>query len=164
MSQDAKPRLQTPPAARAKGKEPPARFATPSRMYIPVARDPRHRPVRAARRTHRLAWRYVSNTAYNHGFAKCATLLFWLLLRLLPLCGALIPIGHSGHRLLHHWLPMHVYWLLVRMHGLLEARLLVRRDEAEDTPKLSAKRRRCPYLVHVRTCAPGGGAHDAWRT
>ena len=65
VSQDAKPRLQTPPAARAKGKEPPARFATPSRMYIPVARDPRHRPVRAARRTHRLAWRYVSNTAYN---------------------------------------------------------------------------------------------------
>ena len=50
VSQDAKPRLQTPPAARAKGKEPPARFATPSRMYIPVARDPRHRPVRVARR------------------------------------------------------------------------------------------------------------------
>ena len=59
--------------------------------------------------------------------------------RLLPLCGALILVGHSGHRLLRHRLFVNVYRLLVRVHGLLEARLLVRRDEAEDAPKLPAK-------------------------
>merc|ERR1719443_1218876 len=55
-----------------------------------------------------------------------------LLLRLLPLCGALILVGRSGHRLLRHR-------LLVLVHRLLEARLLVRRDEAEDAPKLEVE-------------------------
>eukprot|EP00964_Phaeocystis_antarctica_P104054 scaffold69251_cov71-Phaeocystis_antarctica.AAC.3 len=68
---------------------------------------------------------------------------------------------------------MHVYWLLVRVHGLLEARLLVRRDEAEDAPKLPAKGVSLPWLggyvptggvPTVYTCARAGdGAHDAWR-
>ena len=62
-----------------------------------------------------------------------------LLLRLLPLCGALILVGRSGHRLLRHRLLVSVHRLLVHwllLHRLLEARLLVRRDEAEDAPKL----------------------------
>ena len=61
-----------------------------------------------------------------------------LLLRLLPLCGALILVGRSGHRLLRHRLLVSVHRLLV--HRLLEARLLVRRDEAEDAPKLPRTR------------------------
>ena len=63
-----------------------------------------------------------------------------LLLRLLPLCGALILVGRSGHRLLRHRLLVSVHRFLVRVHRLLEARLLVRRDEAEDAPKLPGTR------------------------
>ena len=123
-------------------------------------------PLTAGRAPH------VSTAAHDHGFASCVTLFFlvqrnsqrlqrlWLLPRLLPLCGALVPVGHSGHRLLGNRLLMPVCRLRVRVHGLLEARLLVRRDEAEDAPKLPAKGVSLPWLGGY---VPTGGVPTLWR-